>query len=155
MNEHEKIRGLLSLAAAGALDDAELIAVQRHTAQCGECAAELARWQSVGSALRALPTPQPTVALLARTRALAAAALPTFEPARASNRAGLIFLLAFSSLLTPLAWFTLRSFAGGLGDWSSLRMDLICLTVYGAVTGMTAALSAVVLAARRTERSFS
>jgi hypothetical protein len=153
MNDHEKIRKLLSLAAADALDEADLIAVQRHAAGCTACAAELNRWQTLTGALRALPTPQPNAALLERTRALAAVALPKLAEG-APNRAALIFLVAFSSLLMPLAWFTVRSVAGGLGDWSSLRFDLICLSVYGAVTGMTAALSAVVLSTRRqAERS--
>ncbi len=155
MNEHDKIRKLLSLAAAGALDEPELIAVQRHAARCAECTAQLERWMSLGHALRGLPTPQPPAALLQRTLAVAAAALLR-EQERAPNRAALVFLLGFSSLLMPVAWLAVRIFAGSLGNWSDLWMELICLTVYGAVTGMTAAVSAVVLSTRRgVERSLS
>jgi len=45
MSEHEEIRSLLSLAAAGVLGEKEEQRVAVHVARCPECAAELTRGQ--------------------------------------------------------------------------------------------------------------
>ena len=94
-NGHETIRGMLALAAAGALDDKEARHVEEHTANCAECAAELERWQSLAGALRRVPTPQPSPQLLARVRAKAEWKLA--RKAEHREDAGvLVFLFLFS-----------------------------------------------------------
>ena len=54
IREHEKIRELLALAAAGALDEKEEQLVTRHLRKCETCAAEQETWSMIGSALRRL-----------------------------------------------------------------------------------------------------
>jgi len=68
MNQHDDIRDLLSLAAAGALDAAEQRQVEEHLRQCSSCRAELESWQRLTGALEALPTPQAPLGLVERTR---------------------------------------------------------------------------------------
>lgn len=69
MTEHEKLKGLISLGAAGALDEAEERALAAHVTTCGDCAAELENWRELGSALRRVPTPQAPMQLVERVRA--------------------------------------------------------------------------------------
>jgi len=68
MNQHDDIRDLLTLAAAGALDAAEQRQVEEHLRQCAGCRAELESWQRLTGALEALPTPQAPMGLVERTR---------------------------------------------------------------------------------------
>jgi len=72
MNDHEEIRGLLPLVAAGAADAAEEKKVRMHLARCAACVAELESWQGLATGLRALPTPQPPAELVERVRVQAA-----------------------------------------------------------------------------------
>ena len=45
MNDHDRIRELFPLAAAGALDESEERDLSAHLASCADCAAELEGWQ--------------------------------------------------------------------------------------------------------------
>ena len=155
MNEHDTIRELLALAAAGALDAREEQRLQQHLAACPVCAAEMERWHGLTGALRRLPTPQPSAALVARTHAAAVLELQA-EAERSWNRNVLLFLGAFASLLTPLAWLVVRAAFGGIRGWPDLQTDLICLTGYAALTWMTAGVAVVMLSLRqRAERRMS
>src|SRR5260370_34583386 len=68
MNEHESIRELLALAAAGALDENEQRKLGRHLAECSACNAELDAWRGLAASLKRLPTPQAPSMLVERTR---------------------------------------------------------------------------------------
>ena len=52
MSEHDQIRELLALAAAGALDASEESRLSAHLRSCPDCASELSSWQEMGAALR-------------------------------------------------------------------------------------------------------
>ena len=59
MSDHDEIRALLALAAAGALEPDEEDRVAVHIRSCSACASEAASMQSIAGHLRRLPTPQP------------------------------------------------------------------------------------------------
>ncbi len=75
MNEHDKIRELLALAAADALTSAEEKQVAEHVRSCIACSNELEAWRPIASELRRLPTPQPSSWLVQATLARAEAKL--------------------------------------------------------------------------------
>src|ERR1700677_4891725 len=105
--EHQKIRELLALAAAGALDDKEEQLVARHLRECEQCSAEQETWSMIGSALRRLPTPQPRASVVERARAQAQIRLAE-EIEHRWNRTGIIRLLIFAWILTLLSWPLVR-----------------------------------------------
>ena len=59
MNDHEKIRALLALAAADVLEPGEEKQLMDHLRTCDACGAELEKWKLLAGGLRRLPTPQP------------------------------------------------------------------------------------------------
>jgi predicted anti-sigma-YlaC factor YlaD len=113
MSEHDKIRELLALAAAAALsrDDEERVAL--HLRSCGDCSKELEEWQSLAGTLRRLPTPQPSAALVQRTRLLAEQKL--IEEAEYRWQRGMMaFVVVFAWALTIVSWPIARLATGGL-----------------------------------------
>ena len=113
MSEHEKIRELLALAAAGALGAAEEELVALHLRSCDACSRHMESWQSIARDLRRLPTPQPTAALLQRARLLAEQKLAE-EAEYRWQRGVMIFVLAFAWVLTIVSWPLVRLLTGGL-----------------------------------------
>ena len=73
MSDHEPVRQLLALSAAGLLDAGEERLVREHARQCAACAAELEEFAALSAGLSALPVPQPPADLVRRTAALLAA----------------------------------------------------------------------------------
>lgn len=67
-HEHDEIRELLTLAAAGVLSAEEQKHVEKHLQECGDCAAEFAVWSRVTAALQEMPTPLAPMGLVERTR---------------------------------------------------------------------------------------
>lgn len=115
-NEHDEIRKLLSLAAAGALDSREDQRVADHLRSCEACAEELRFWQEMGASLRRLPTPQAAPSLVARTLALAQASLAEASERRFERRL-LVIGVVFSWVLVALSWPLAQLLASG---WISL-----------------------------------
>lgn len=113
MSEHEKIRELLALAAADALTSTEEQAVAQHLRTCEACSRRMGSLQSIARDLRRLPTPQPTTALLQRTRLLAEQKLAE-EAEYRWQRGVMIFVLAFAWVLTIVSWPLVRLLTGGL-----------------------------------------
>ncbi|MFZ3218054.1 MAG: zf-HC2 domain-containing protein [Candidatus Acidiferrales bacterium] len=112
-NDHEKIRALLSLAAADALEPAEEQQLLDHLRTCDSCGAELEQWKLVASGLRRLPTPQPRALVVERARAQAQIRLnEEFE--HRWNRAVIIGLIVFAWVLTLASWPLIRFISGGL-----------------------------------------
>lgn len=103
MTEHEKIRDLLALAAAGALTRAEEQQVAAHMRSCTACSNELDEWRSLAADLQCLPTPQPSPRLLQTTLARAQAKLAE-QGEEAWNRRVMIFIVAFAWILTVASW---------------------------------------------------
>ena len=103
VSEHEKIRELLALAAAGALTSAEEKQVAKHLQSCPACSNELEAWRPIASELRRLPTPQPSSWLVQATLARAAAKLAE-QAEHDWNRRVLISVVAFAWVLTIASW---------------------------------------------------
>jgi anti-sigma factor RsiW len=150
MDSHDKIRELLGLAAAGALDAGEEQRVERHAASCAACAAELENWRLLAGGLRRLPTPQPGNLVVERARALAEMRLAE-EVEYRGHRKVMIFLVAFAWVVTLASWPLFRIVTGGLLVWFDPRFNQTWL-VFAGFTGLiwaTGGLAAVLLGQRR------
>lgn len=115
-NEHDEVRRLLSLAAAGALDSRDDQRVADHLRTCDACSEELRFWQEMSAGLRRLPTPQATPSLVARTLALAQARITEASEQRFERRL-LVIGVVFSWVLVALSWPLAQLLASG---WISL-----------------------------------
>jgi len=113
MSDHEKIRELLALAAAGALEAGEEEQVTNHIRSCAECSAELEDWRLLASGLRHLPTPQPRPIIVERARARAEIGFAE-EAERRWHRIVMISVVLFAWVLTLLSWPLVRLVSGGL-----------------------------------------
>lgn len=109
MSEHEEIQNLLSLAAAGVLEEAEEQRVAAHAARCAECAAELEGWQALAGGLRRLPTPQAPAALVERVRVRAAAELAAHAQPQPFPAVAACAVLA-AWMLAVMSWPAVRWF---------------------------------------------
>jgi anti-sigma factor RsiW len=113
MNDHEKIRELLALLAAGVLEPHEEKQVMDHLRSCESCGAELEDWKLLAGGLRRLPTPQPHALVVERARAQAQIRLnEEFE--HRWNRGVIVGLIIFAWVLTLLSWPLVRLLTGGL-----------------------------------------
>ncbi|HUO34480.1 MAG TPA: KleE stable inheritance protein [Candidatus Acidoferrum sp.] len=119
-NEHDKIRSLLSLAVAGALDSAQESLVENHVRTCPECAAQLDEWRALAGGLKRLPTPQISAQVLQRTVALVRQAREAEDERRATRRI-LAPLLAFSWVLTVFSWPLYKIASSGLSVVFDIR----------------------------------
>ncbi len=112
-NEHNTVRELLSLAAAGALDAADQQRVEDHLRDCGDCHAEFRVWGQITGGLRDMPVPQAPAGLVARTRA-------RMENARAAraerwwHQIILGCLVLFAWIVTLLSFPVLQMAGNGL-----------------------------------------
>ena len=113
MSEHETVRGLLALAAAGALSADEEQRVARHAAGCAECAGEVEAWRALSSALRRIPTPQAPRAVVERAWARAEAQLLA-RAERRWNQGALVFVALFSWTAVLAGWPLFRMLSGGV-----------------------------------------
>jgi anti-sigma factor RsiW len=115
MSEHDKIRELLALAAAGALTSAEEKRVAEHVRSCIACSNEWGAWRPIASELRRLPTPQPSSWLVQATLARAEAKL-TEQAEHDWNRRVMIVVVAFAWLLTIASWPVFHFVSGRIGS---------------------------------------
>ncbi|MGH9781970.1 MAG: anti-sigma factor family protein [Candidatus Acidiferrales bacterium] len=154
MSEHDEIRELLSLAAAGALDAAgdlkEDRRVSAHLRTCAACAAELSSWQAIGAGLRRMPTPQAPAELVARTIARAQMRL-TEELERRSERKVMALVIVFSWIFVALSWPVAQLLGHG---WLSLlglgfEQGWKNFAVFTALCWIAGAAAAILLAMRR------
>jgi hypothetical protein len=136
MSDHESVRQLLALSAAGLLDAAEERLVREHARQCARCAAKLDDYAALSAGLSALPCPLPLPDLLRRTNTLVAAELDRRQGA-AFAAAAAVFALVFVLLIGQ----TLRMVAG---DTAALVWLL-----WAVISSVFGAASALVLAPRR------
>jgi len=152
MSEHESMRSLLALAAAGVLDATEQRRLDAHIRECEACRRESESWSAYAAALRQLPQPPIPGQLLERTRTR------VFEARAAGaerrwNDLTIAALAMFAWTVGLSFWFMARLFTGGsltvmgtnllrLGTWSALSTALVWVT---------AAAAAVALSRRRRE----
>lgn len=154
MSEHDKIRELLALAAAGALEPDQMRKLEAHLAGCAECARELEGWNGLAGRLRRIPTPRPPVALVERTRARMVAVLAA-EAERRWNVSLLMFAVLFAWTLTLAGWPIARLLSNGAASWLDLsfRQAWLGYAAYTAVGWVTAGVATVILGVRhRTSR---
>ncbi|MFZ0736410.1 MAG: zf-HC2 domain-containing protein [Candidatus Acidiferrales bacterium] len=133
MSDCDKIRELLSLAAAGVLEPEEESRISQHLRTCNSCAAELENWQQLARGLRRLPTPQPPANVVERAR-VAAEIRFSEEAEQRWNRNVLAFLIAFAWTVTVLSWPVFRILSGGLESWFTTRLT----QTWYAFAGLTA-----------------
>jgi hypothetical protein len=150
MSEHDKIRGLLALAAADALTSAEEKLVAEHVRSCMACSNELEAWHPIASELRRLPTPQPSSGLVQATLARAEAKL-TEQAEHDWNRRVMIVLVGFAWLLTIASWPVFHFVSGRFGSliepqFSHTWISFAAFTTLGWLAGGVAA---VMLAIRQ------
>jgi len=152
MNEHDKIRELLALAAADALTSAEEKQVAEHVRSCIACSNEWEAWRPMASELRRLPTPQPSSWLLQATLARAEAKF-TEQAEHDWNRRVVIFVVAFAWLLTIASWEVFHIVSGRferlLGPQfspTSFRHTLISFAAFTALEWLAGGVAAVMLA---------
>jgi hypothetical protein len=150
MSEHDKVRELLALAAAGALTAAEEKRVAEHVRACVSCSNELDAWRPIATELRRLPTPQPSSWLFQATLARAEAKLAD-EAEHVWNRHVMIFIVTLAWLLTIASWpvFDLVSpyFGSLLGlQFARTWIGFAAFTTLGWLAGGVAA---VMLASRQ------
>ena len=150
MNEHDAIRELLPLAAAGTLDAAEEARLATHIRLCPDCAANLSVWQQVGADLRRIPTPQAPAALVERTITLAQTRL-TQELDRRTERRVVALVIVFSWAFVAASWPLAQLLAHG---WQSLlgfgfEQGWENFAVFTAICWLAGGVAAVLLAMRR------
>src|SRR5262245_66540583 len=68
MNEHETVRNLMGLAAAGVLGPEEQSRVERHVRECNACRKEIDAWRVFASGLEKMPQPAVPAFLAERTQ---------------------------------------------------------------------------------------
>ena len=150
MTEHEKIRELLALAAAGAVDASEEARINEHLRLCSDCAARLGFWQEIQSGLRRIPTPQAPASLVARTIALAQNRLLE-ESDQRSERRVIAVATVFSWLRVAVSW-PLAQFLGH--GWMALvgsgfKQGWENFVAFTALCWLAGAAAAILLAARK------
>lgn len=150
MSEHDKIRELLALAAAGVLTPAEERQVEEHVRSCIACSNELGAWRPIASELRRLPTPQPSSWLVQATLARAEAKVAE-RVEHDWNRRVIIFVVAFAWLLTIASWpvfnFVSGRFGSLLGPQSTRTW--ISFAAFTALGWLAGGVAAVMLAIRQ------
>lgn len=153
MSGHHPVRELLTLAAAGALDATEQAQVERHCAECRECAALLAEWNTITQSLRRLPTPQPSADVVARVRATAVGALEAARHRRESAFT-FVFLGLFAWSFTLAGWLISVLLFGGPVEMGRLLAGQVplWLAVFTALAWTAASAAAVVMGARHREQ---
>ena len=144
MNEHEKIRRQLPLASAGALDAEEQRQLDAHLSGCAACAAEAERWTELAGALRRLPTPQPSPALVERVRARAEAVLAATAEEQFNYRL-MAFLVLFSWTVALASWPIVRLLTEGMFGWLKLQHTWLGLAAYTVLGWLTAGVAAGLL----------
>ena len=155
MNEHDKIRELLALAAADALTSAEEKQVAEHVRSCIACSNELEAWRPIASELRRLPTPQPSSWLVQATLARAEAKF-TEQAEHDWNHRLMIIVVAFAWLLTIASWAVFHFVSGRferlLGpQFSNTQFSntWISFAAFTALEWLAAGVAAVMLAIRQ------
>jgi len=146
MSEHEAMRELLALAAAGVLDAGDQRRLAAHGQECSACRRELEIWSAYADGLHALPQPPLPAQLVERTRARILQERATVADRRWDDlMLGALALFAWTVGLS--FWFLLRVFTGGalmimgtnlvqLGTWSVASTVLVWLTAAAAALAL-------------------
>jgi len=150
MSEHNKIRELLALAAAGALTTAEENQVAEHVRSCIACLTELESWRPIATDLCRLPAPQPSSRLVQATLARAEAKLAE-QAEQDWNRRVMVLAVALGWLLTVASWPVFRFVSGHFGSLLGLQFARmwISFAAFTALGWLAGGVAAVMLAIRQ------
>jgi hypothetical protein len=150
MSEHDKIRVLLALAAAGALTTAEEKQVVEHVRSCVDCSNELEDWRSIATDLCRLPTPQPASRLVQVTLARTEAKLAE-QAEHDWNRQVMIFVVPLAWLLAVASWPVFHFVSGHIGSLLGLQFgrSWISFAAFTALAWLAAGVAAAMLAVRQ------
>jgi anti-sigma factor RsiW len=150
VTEHESVRELLTLAAAGVLSAEEHRRVEQHAATCDLCRRELEGWQTYSRELGRLPAPAVPAHLAERTRTR----IVNARKATAEHRwSGVVLtvLALYAWTIALVSWVVWRIFTGdamSLFETGFVRV-LIWSGASTAFAWVTAAVAAVVLGFQR------
>lgn len=151
-HEHNEIRELLTLAAAGALDAQEQKQVEAHLQSCAECRAEFTLWSRLTGALEELPTPQAPMGLVERTR-LKLEKQAELAAERRRQHWLFFWLTAFAWVSTLVTWPLFQLVGGRVGDFIDLSWTHVGVTgawiTYMLMTWTITAIAAGLLGKRR------
>jgi anti-sigma factor RsiW len=146
MTEHESVRAMLALAAAGALEPKEQRRVDEHARECDLCRKDLETWSAYSQSLRKLPQPSAPAGMLQRTQAL----ISRHHAETADRRRHEWFLAALAIFGWGAGWASwtlIRAIVGGslylFG--ANLLNGLTWSVMSMAVAGITAATAALML----------
>jgi hypothetical protein len=157
VTDHNKIREMLALAAADALEPNESELVMQHVLTCQQCSAEMEQWQHLSRGLWQLPTPQPSPDLVRKTCARAEARIID-EREHTWNRRVMISLVLFAWALTLTSWPIVRLVSGGFLSLLDTRLNQSWLGFAGftSLVWLTGGIAAILLAGhQRRERSLA
>jgi anti-sigma factor RsiW len=153
MNDHEKIRELLSLMAAGVLETPEEKLAMYHLRGCPSCGAELEEWKLLAGGLRHMPTPLPRAQVVERARAQAQMRLAE-EVEYRWNLSVMAGLVVFAWVMTLMSWPVVRFVSGGLLAMLDPRFShtWVVFALFTAAVWAAGGAAAVVLSSQRRER---
>jgi anti-sigma factor RsiW len=153
MNDHEKIRERLALAAADTLEAKEKEQVMRHIQSCAACADEFNDWQLLVGGLRRLPTPQPRAVIVERARARAEVRLAE-EAERRWHDIVMISVILFAWALTLLSWPVIRLISHGFLGMLDPRLNQTWLvfSIFTTLAWLAGAAAAVTLSLHERHR---
>ena len=153
MTEHESIRAMLALAAAGVLGPDEVRRVEQHGRTCELCRKDLETWSAYAQGLQRLPQPSAPEGIVQRTQAR----ILQERAAAAGRRRHELFLAAlaiFGWAAGWSLWILARAATGGslnvLG--ANLVSGLTWSLASTMLVWMTAGTAAVVLRRREMRR---
>jgi anti-sigma factor RsiW len=151
MNNHEAIRTMLPLAAAGVLAPGDLSTVEEHAAGCPACQRELEALRLYSRGLLRLPQPRVSGGLLQRTQARV---IQEHDAAANRRRHGVTLgvLTVFSWTIGIVSWTLFRMIAGDV--WKVFGMNLADPVTWfwlSALLAWTTAGVAVVILGKRNE----
>ena len=153
MTEHESVRAMLVLAAAGMLGPEEVRRVEQHAQGCELCRQDLERWAVYTQGLAKLPQPSAPEGLVFRTRARILQER-TEAAARRRHELFLAALVIFGWAAGWAFWTLARVVTGGsLNVFGANLVNGLTWSVVSTVrVWMTAATVAVMLGRRREMR---
>jgi anti-sigma factor RsiW len=150
VSEHESIRELLSLAAAGVLTADEQRRIEQHVAICDACRRQLEVWQGYSHELVRLPAPIAPKHLAERTRARVLQQRAAVADRRWDDVVMAVLVL-FGWTMTLVTWIVFRLFTGGM--LSVLEYGFVKIVIWSGASTLfawvTAAVVAVMLGSQR------
>ncbi len=155
MTEHESVRVMLALAAAGALGPEEVRRIEQHTQGCELCRRDLETWAVYTRGLGKLPQPSAPEGIVQRTQARILQ-----ERAEASGRLRhelfLAALAIFGWVVGWSFWTLARAVTGGsLNVFGTNLMNGLTWSLLSTfLVWMTAATVALMMGRRREARRF-